>query len=330
MDDQEFVAILDKKITNPNTRKNYKYRLSGLQKRLRQYINDTGMKVPENRLILHVLTHPRQYFPIIKAVYNNETLTVKNMVTFLLSLVKHAELKCKIESPYKKWLSFHEEMAKLENERYSSNLPTEKQRQNYVSVDELQGAVDKLANESPQDSLKRSMQYCLLKMYTSIKPKRADFGAIRVYAGRDPHKKDRNYVVLTNDKSYFVLNHYNKTQTNDIPIVEEINRDLVKTFRDSMMAHPRQFLFVGADRKPFKTSDAFGKFVMTTFKEHLGKSTGVSLLRHMFINEKVDLNKLSIVEKNAIASAMGHTRSQQEQYKLFFGKTSKDVVDLAK
>ena len=57
-----------------------------------------------------------------------------------------------------------------------------------------------------------------------------------------------------------------------------------------------------------------------TFKTHLGKATGVSLLRHMFINEKVDLNKLSIEEKEAIATAMGHTRSQQEQYKLFFDK----------
>lgn len=329
MDDQDFVAILDKTISNPNTRKNYKYRLSGLQKRLRQHMSETGMKVKEDQLILHVLTHPRQYFPIIKTIYNNETLTVKNIVTFLLSLVKHANLKCKIESPYKKWLSFHEEMAKLENERYSTNLPTDKQRQNYVSVEELQRAVDKLAKESPHGTIKKSLQFCLLKMYTYIKPKRADFGAIRVYAGKDPHKKDRNYVVLSNDKSYFVLNHYNKTQTNDIPIVEEIDKELVKTFRDSVLAHPRQYLFVGADQKHFKTSDAFGKFVKTTFKEHLGKSTGVSLLRHMFINEKVDLNNLSIMEKNAIATAMGHTRSQQEQYKLFFGKTSKDVVDSA-
>ena len=138
------------------------------------------------------------------------------------------------------------------------------------------------------------MQFCLLNMYLHIRPKRADFVDVRVYVKNDPHRKDRNYVVLAGDKSYFVLNHYNKTQKDNIPILENFGAELSKVFCKSLLAFPRKHLFVGGNGKPFQTSNAFSKFVTATFKTHLGKATGVSLLRHMFINEKVDLNKLSI------------------------------------
>jgi hypothetical protein len=319
MDDTFFINAIESKVEKETTRKNYIYRLNGLKKRLIKHMNDSGNEVPD-KLILHVLTHPRKYYPTIKQVYEDEVLTIKNTVTLLLALVKYTELKCKIESPYKKWLEIHQDLCEQETNRYNKNIPSEKQRANYVTLDELREAVVKLSATQPHSTRKTSLQFCLLNMYLHIRPKRADFGDIRVYLSTDPNRKDRNYAVIDGDRSFFVLNKYNKTQRDNTPIVEHFGSDLAKVFRDSLKAHPRRHLFVGTNNESFKTSNAYSKFVTTTFKTHLGRATGVSLLRHMFINEKVDLNKLSIEEKDAIATAMGHTRTQQEQYKLFFNK----------
>lgn len=319
MDDAFFVKIIETKIKNESTRGNYLHRLNGLKNRLTAHLKAAGTDIPQ-RFTLHILTHPRKYYPIVKRVYDDEVLTIKNIVTLILAIIKYAELKCQLESPYKKWLSYHQELCDQEAERYNKNLPSDKQRANYVTLQELNEAVAKFASESPHATRRSSLQFCLLNMYLHIRPKRADFGDVRVYVSTDPNRKDRNYVVLDGDKSFFVMNKYNKTQRDGIPIVEHFGNDLATVFRDSLRAHPRKHLFVGNDNQPFKTSNAFSKFVTATFKKHLGKSTGVSLLRHMYINEKVDLNKLSIEEKDAIATAMGHTRLQQEQYKLFFDK----------
>ena len=319
MDDDFFVKAIESKVQNENTRKNYVYRLSGMKKRLIKHMEASSMVVPD-KFVLHVITHPRKFYPIIESAYDNELLTIKNIVTFILALIKYTDLKCKIESPYQKWLQYHKKLCDQENDRYNKNRPSERQSTNYVTLEDLKKAVVKMQAEDPHSSKRSSMQFCLLNMYLHIRPKRADFGDVRVYVKNDPHRKDRNYVVLAGDKSYFVLNHYNKTQKDSIPIVENFGADLSKVFCKSLLAFPRKHLFVGGNGNPFQTANAFSKFVTATFKTHLGKATGVSLLRHMFINEKVDLNKLSIEEKEAIATAMGHTRSQQEQYKLFFDK----------
>jgi hypothetical protein len=319
MDDSFFLKAIESKVEKETTRKNYIYRLNGLKKRLVKRMTESGTEIPE-RLILHIITHPRKYYPMIQNEYDNEVLTIKNTVTLILALIKYTDLKCKIESPYKKWLIIHQELCDQETDRYNKNLPSEKQRANYVTLDELRDAIVKLSAGSPHSTRRSSLQFCLLNMYLHIRPKRADFGDIRVYLSTDPNRKDRNYVVIDGDRSFFVLNKYNKTQRDGTPIVEHFGNELAKVFRESLKAHPRRHLFVGNNGEPFKTANAYSKFVTTTFKTNLGKSTGVSLLRHMFINEKVDLNKLSIEEKDAIATAMGHTRTQQEQYKLFFNK----------
>jgi hypothetical protein len=158
-------------------------------------------------------------------------------------------------------------------------------------------------------------------MYLNIRPKRSDFGNIKIYE-KDIGKKDHNYLVITyqeTKEAYFVFNELNKVSIKE-PIVEPVSKGLKEVFLASLEAHPRDYVFVGQDKKPFKTPNAFGKFVTRTFEHYFGKKVGTSMIRHIFINEKIDLNKLTIEEKNEVAHAMGHDRQQQEKYKLFFDK----------
>jgi len=310
MDNDYFYKVLDEKISNINTRNNYKTRLTSLLNKV---------DIEHKHEVLYLLAHPRKYFPLVEERYNHKISTVKNVLTFILSLFKYASLKCKFERSYNKWKEFHEEYSNKEQEIYDNNVPSESQQAKYISFKEMREKIQTI--KSPHATLRASLEYCLMNMYLEIIPKRADFGQIRVYS-KDKQKTDRNYLVLGDNESYFVLNHYNKTQK-DEPIIEPVNDRLASIFKASMKQYPRKYLYVGIDGEAFRSANSYAKFVVGTYKKYFKKPIGVSMLRHIYISDKVDFNKLSVKEKDHIASSMAHSRKQQEQYKLFFNDERK-------
>lgn len=311
MNDQFFYDALKKGLDNANSRKNYEHRLNSLIRKLKEH--GVAEDAPKDKLVAHVLTHPRKYMPVLVKAYNEQGATIKNVFTMVLALFKYANLKCRYEGPYVKWKRFHESYAAKEQEHYNSNDPTKKQRNNYISFEEMK---EKLEGwKHPHETVASSLQYTLICMYYHIRPKRADFGRIKVYE-KDPRRRDINYLVLHEKDAKFVLNNYNKTGAKGEPIVEPVPGELADVITASLARHPRRYLFVGRDGRPFKTSNAYSKFVIHTYKTHFGRGVGVSMLRHIYISERLDMNKLTVKDKDDIAKAMGHSRRQQEQYKL--------------
>lgn len=321
MQDEEYYKIFQTKIENTNTSTNYSQRLNGLVRKITEHYETLQNKKSQpKKLITHIITHPSYYIPIIEQRYDNNELTIKNIVTMILALFKYGELKCKYEAHYKRWKKVHEKYYEKENTRYESNLPTKVQKDKYISFEDLQKVYGEI--KDVHKDFKSSIRYCLFSMYMHIRPKRSDFGNIKVYRSKDPGKKDINYIFLHQknwQKSCFVFNHINKVVIKE-PIIEPIHQELYQIFQESLKKYPRDYLFVGHDLKPFSTANAYGKFVSRTFETYTGKKIGTSMIRHMFINEKINLNEMSIQEKNEYAHAMGHDRQQQEKYKLFFDK----------
>jgi hypothetical protein len=308
-----FYRCLEEKIPNTNTKKNYEHRMNSLLKHMNGSRDADGEKIKGDVLVANIMTHPRHFFPLLQKSYTKDS-TLKNMLTLILTLFKHSSFKCDYESSYDKWKEFHDIYSKQEKQMYNSNIASNTQKDKIVTFEEMKGVVDKIDN--PHKTLKSSMEYCVLNMYMEIIPKRADFGQIRVYL-KDKQSTDKNYVVLDSNDSYFVLNHYNKTQKDKTETLKEPVTDrLRRVFKQSLHHFPRKYLFVGQDNEPFKTSNAYTKFVIKTYEKYLGKKIGVSMIRHIFINEKVDLNTMTVEEKDKIAKAMGHSRRQQEQYKI--------------
>jgi hypothetical protein len=321
MNDEFFYKKLEEKIENKNTSLNYQQRLNALVRKINEHYAENPSNPPPKNIIHHILCHPKTYKPIIEEKYNHKELTIKNIATLILAIFKYADLKCKYEKSYKKWKEFHEEYYQKETERYNKNKPSETQKEKYISYEEMQKVYKKIKN--PHETLTSSLRYCLLSMYMNIRPKRSDFGNIAIYE-KDPAKQDINYLVLPKKgDSYFVFNHINKVTIKE-SIVEPIVKELQKVFLESLKIYPREYLFIGKDNLPFKTSNAYTKFVIRTFKHYFGKSVGTSMLRHIFVNEKIDLNKLTIEEKQAFAAAMGHDRQMQDKYKLFFDREEKN------
>ena len=332
---EAFLEILDEHIANKNTRDQYKRRL----KLLVGVLNTWQDTLPESKrknastIVLWCLLHPRKCFGVIKEAYPN-VQTAGNMLTFVLSLFKYAELKCRYEAPYKKWLKYHGKLGDQIEDKYKTNEPTLAQREKYISFDDMASVISALAkSKDPHKTLELSMEYSLISMYAEITPLRSDFGRIRVYA-RDKERKDRNYVVVgaeggeggeggeDADKYYFVINHYNKTQmgkdgtmkpSKHIPITAR----LAGVFRESLQRWPRKYLFMSRRGNVLEKPAAYSKFVTSTYKKHFGKAVGTSMLRHIYVTEKVNANNQSVADRERIAESMGHSRHMQDLYKLF-------------
>jgi hypothetical protein len=74
-------------------------------------------------------------------------------------------------------------------------------------------------------------------------------------------------------------------------------------------------LFRKDNGEPMTKNNTYSRFVMTTFTDLFGRATGVSLLRHIYISEKLELDNMTIEEQDAEAKLMLHTSGLQRQYK---------------
>ena len=63
------------------------------------------------------------------------------------------------------------------------------------------------------------------------------------------------------------------------------------------------------------SNDTYGSFVQRTFEQLFGRGTGVSLLRHIYISEKLDFDNMTLEEQDEEARLMLHTSGLQKQYK---------------
>jgi hypothetical protein len=63
------------------------------------------------------------------------------------------------------------------------------------------------------------------------------------------------------------------------------------------------------------SNNTYSVFVKTTFEQLFGRGTGVSLLRHIYITEKLDFDDMTIEEQETEAKFMLHTSGLQRRYK---------------
>jgi hypothetical protein len=65
---------------------------------------------------------------------------------------------------------------------------------------------------------------------------------------------------------------------------------------------------------PFATNDGFSKFVVGTFNKLFGRNTGVTMLRHIFITEKLSFDEMDDDVLENVAQQMLHSTRLQKKY----------------
>jgi hypothetical protein len=141
-----------------------------------------------------------------------------------------------------------------------------------------------------------------------------------VYYEKDPNKKTTNYILLRMDTkqatiypSYLVFTTY-KTSEDYHRVDEVIPKQAYIDIKDSLRRHPRTHLFITRLGKPFASNNAFSKWVMHMFDTLFGKGTGVTMLRHIYITEKIDFNVMNDEELEEVSHQMMHSRGLQRKY----------------
>jgi hypothetical protein len=265
----------------------------------------------------YILLHPKETYTKIKANYPNVN-TRKNMLTPILTLYRvNSNTMSGHDNIQKEWKKYHDDMTTLQEVSAKKNKLSKKQEKNYTSTEDVELKLIEMQKGDPHITLKGSQQFILLTLLTDVYPKRSDFGKVRIYRNIDPNKSEENYIVLqnvgSNAESYLVLTHYKTAKTYG-RLEEELKASTVQAIKESLRRHPRDYLFVGYDKKPYETNDAYGKFVVRTFEELFEKKTGTSLWRHIFITEKVDPGS-SQEKLEEVSSKMLHSLKQQQRYR---------------
>ena len=306
MIESRFVGVFERAFKNPKTRDNYVARLRSMVERI------------GSTTLLEVLEAPDEWYGRIQSAYPALT-TRKNLITAILVLFREdTELAGGRtgEDARSRWKKLHDDLARHQNARIKRSEPEDKQIAKYTSFEEIETKYEDLRRHAPHETLRKSLKFLLLSVIVHLRPKRADLGSVQIFYGRDPRRTDLNYLVLRGrgeGASFLAMNLY-KTSRHHQTIEEDLSEGLVRDIRQSLTRWPRDYMFVKDGGEPMP-NNTYSQFVKRTFEEFFGRATGVSLLRHIYISEKLDFDDMTLEEQNEEARLMLHTSGLQKQYK---------------
>lgn len=268
--------------------------------RLRYIIQETKTDLYE------ILTHPKEYLEWINS-HSASLQTQKSYISAILAVFKHTpEMKKKEQKHYYEWYQGFKTVHEQIDKNYKLNEPSHKQKEAYVSFDEIV----KKRNNLQQGSKER----LLLSMYSYLPPLRSDFNEVYIYTEKPNEITHSNYITLF-DTPQLVLNEYKTVRKKDI-FKKELPKELIEEIKESLKQEPREWLFMDRGNKPYLVN-SYNRWANRTLKKLFEKALTISLIRHSYINS-LDFNKLTVLEKENIAKDMAHTVQTQDRYRLIF------------
>ena len=207
-----------------------------------------------------------------------------------------------------------------------SSTKTEKQKENWISWEEIEKRKGELLEAVKVFSSKKSidstqydtlLQYFILALYTDVPPRRnqdyLDMYIVKKW--NDSMPKDKNYLDIAGKQlvyeKYKTAKKYS-TQKQDIPdsLMEALQlffkfhplwKGVAKRKTDPVK------LLVGADGTPLIAVNAITRILNKIFS----KKVGSSMLRHIFLTDKY---KDTMEEMKKDSEAMGHSTQVQKDY----------------
>lgn len=278
------LARIDEQPLEDETKKSHKKKLNYLQKVL-----DADLE--------WILLNPKKSIKVMKEHISEKSATLVGYCTAVCSLyTMHPTFLKEHQDEYKEWSKYLKQYNKQKRDEYEEMNMNENQNKAVITYDEVKAKFCEMAHD-PETStdMKANLQYVLLGMFLSIKPKRADLGDVYVsLSGKIPKSyTSKNFILLENDTdAKLVLNQY-KTKKIYGTLVESLPPEIAKVIRQSIELFPRKHLFVGligdGKGKPY-SNNSYSQFVIRTCEALFGRKMGVAGWRHVFIGQHVDFN----------------------------------------
>lgn len=265
-------------------------------------------------------------YDVLRVRYSNMS-TRRNFLTAILAFLRYTPSlrdDPRAASARARWTEFHGHARAFQESRYKQHMPSERQLEKYVGLDQIDSKYQELkGGDVTNTTLQDSLDILLLSFVLSMPPKRADMGALRIYEDTDPRLSSENYLVLrrassassVNATAYIVLNKY-KTSASYGRVETDLPHSATADLLDSLRHWPRDYVFVTrrGHNRPFASNNAYGRWVQSVFSRLFGRATGVTMLRHIFITEKVNPGSMNDDELEDIARQMLHSTDLQRKY----------------
>lgn len=299
-----------KKDVSDNTMKMYLSTLNALAKSVGHIItdDDNGLWIEKN------------YSKIIEHIDDLKSKhTRKNKIAVLLVFAQTYDLKEKI---IKDLIERMDKLAQDVKNDYESNEMTDKQKENWLTMEDLDKKIEELKMDIPKTKLagfndyNKVIKYLILSIYKFV-PLRNDIVDCKLISGIPPKgdiehgdtgDTNINYIYVPKTTSAsIVLNAYKTKDVYKQKVIKlpyEITSDLRKYMALIHSVSPNKWFVVGKrDQDKSMTRNAFTKYLNKVF----GKNVSTSMIRHTIVSSVYKVDKDEYKQKQELADKMGHS-----------------------
>ena len=226
----------------------------------------------------------------------------RNVLSAILVIIKASG---EASEEYEKYREHVFDLGVEYSAQLAKNEKTEKQMNNWVSIQALQKITRKHIKNNPG-----SQNTLISALYTYQPPTRLDYIMEIVRSDKDLDPK-KNYLLIKSARNkVFIFRDYKtakKYGETRIPVSKQLNTVLNKFLK---LNPDRKYLLQQKNGEPF-TRNQLGKQIPKVFKD-TGKNVTLNIIRHVFVSENVDLD--AVKKHKQLASQMMHSGALQEEY----------------
>ena len=277
-------------------------------------IGKRNKKMPSLRFLY---TDTDKVISYINSIENiNTKMTYLTICYLCIDILDKLKPSKKLKDIFKLYRNEYLPLKEKHQKRIDNNIPTTKQKDNYLPYAELLTYVRSLT-----DPQKKVVGLLLLKY-----ARRNEWADIIYIKSKDYNKIPKeerlkhNYLVVKNNKKYlFVLNQY-KTSKHIGQIKLDVDDELTTALDNHLSTRgDKKYLLYGS-RGAKITASKFTDYVRQLFKD-TGKNITSTAIRHIVLS---DMKLKECKANKAKALEMGHSVNSQCKYILDY---SKDAID---
>ena len=264
---------------------------------------------------------------LLKSYSPNTQKGYYNAIIVLLLALNHDKVFDELIENYQK---IRDPLNELYMQQQSSGELSQKQKDNFASVDELNKMLTMMEKDIDRRDIKRKSQLDrsdieLLQVYTMFKffiryPTRNNLAGMKLISKSDynrlkeDEKKNNNYLVREKTDMFISLNNY-KTNLKYGEIKFTLDKDIQKVFRLFIKILKKNnndtlFTIVKKGEEVEINSNLMTQQLTRYSEKYIDKKISTSMIRHIIPSEKfADKNK----EQAELAKIMGHSVMTQNQ-----------------
>ena len=258
---------------------------------------------------------------LLKSYSPNTQKGYYNAIIVLLLALNHDKVFDELIEKYQK---IRDPLNELYMQQQSSGELSQKQKENFASVDELNKMLTMMEKDINRRDIKRKSQLDrsdieLLQVYTMFKffiryPTRNNLAAMKLISKSDynrlkeDEKKNNNYLVREKTDMFISLNNYKTSQTY-AEIKFTLDKDIQKVFRLFIKILKKNnndtlFTIVKKGEEVEMNSNLITQYLTRYSEKYINKKISTSMIRHIIPSEKfAHKNK----EQAELCKIMGHS-----------------------